>query len=570
MEPPGIVADAFVGREEETPAHLPPLPPPPPTPPVDVGGPKSPRKSRKSEGAPATAGVSPLPTAIIPHIWHCLRLVFLCCLALASAIVGTVLMLLFLPNQGSHTDDALNKINNGMDGKALLYKGKKFYIHPTTVTSDDLIYDRKMTTTRSTTNSTAKNSTQTVLQSARDYVSASRLNEDVAELWLHRGFAEAVDGRTDDPLQADVFLVPAYFYLSGSTGKGMVDNLSHGERLGRLISQLDESIDSIVQQLILSTADGRGERNASLTLLTNETRTIMMEEWLAKNRLPHVVLSPATNAPMAGNLGIPKLVQFLARKVGRANVYAVSFERNDGWAGGTALSNVVVAPYVVRPHLSPKKMAEVFTNCTRRDNFVFYVANSRPHAVEWAGCNRSMVMPLKDEPNMKVGVGIGLTPQDFQHYMLESDYCLITCGDTPTSRRLTDSMIFGCIPIFIGTRLFGECEAPCFPGWGWTYTHGLPHLPYDERIHWRRFPIVDEASFAEEPKQALEDVFRNYSAADKEGLRMIMRRVQFSFIYGWGSPLDMPPHLGKATSALWTSIVDRLPEVNSSEAFISS
>ena len=171
---------------------------------------------------------------------------------------------------------------------------------------------------------------------------------------------------------------------------------------------------------------------------------------------------------------------------------------------------------------------------------------------------------------MKVGVGIGVTPQDFQRYMLESDYCLITCGDTPTSRRLTDSMIFGCIPIFIGTRLFGECEAPCFPGWGWTYTHGLPHLPYDERIPWRRFPIVDEAAFAKEPKQTLEEVFRNYSAADKEELRLIMRRVQFSFIYGWGSPVDTPPHLGKATHALWKSIVDRLPEVNSSEVFTSS
>ena len=219
------------------------------------------------------------------------------------------------------------------------------------------------------------------------------------------------------------------------------------------------------------------------------------------------------------------------RKIGPTNVYIVSFERNKGWTGDVDLTNIIVSPYVVQPHLSSKDLAGAFTNATRTDNFVFYLATGRSHAVEWGGYNRSMVLPLRGETNMKIGIDEPVPPLEFQKYMLESDYCLLTCGDTPTSRRLTDSMVFGCIPIFIGTRLFGECEPPCFPGYGWTDTHGLSHLPYEESIPWRTFPVVDEASFAASPKAVLAEVFRNYSIAKKVKLRSIMQQAQFSFIY---------------------------------------
>ena len=116
-----------------------------------------------------------------------------------------------------------------------------------------------------------------------------------------------------------------------------------------------------------------------------------------------------------------------------------------------------------------------------------------------------MVLPLKDEPNMKVGLDESVPQAEFQRYMLKSDYCLITCGDTPTSCRLTDSMVFGCIPIFICTRLFRECKPPCKQGWGWSITNGLAHLPFEEQVPWHESPVVDEAAFAYAPKQVLDE-----------------------------------------------------------------
>ena len=64
----------------------------------------------------------------------------------------------------------------------------------------------------------------------------------------------------------------------------------------------------------------------------------------------------------------------------------------------------------------------------------------------------------------------------FAHSMRVADFCLVMCGDTPTSRRIFDAIVADCIPL-IGTRLWGRCEEPCHEGWGW-FVSGKEHLPF--------------------------------------------------------------------------------------------
>ena len=410
---------------------------------------------------------------------------------------------------------------------------KKFYVHPLPAMSTDLIYNK------------SNDDGDAVFHQTQNLVDKPELNEDLAEIWLHQGFEHDVDGKTNNPVDADVFIVPAYFYLSYSISNSVSQGnvVSHEQRFDLLISQLNASIDSIVTMKV------KGRRENEKEDVLSSARHLNMT---------HVILSPTTSAPTAIKLGIKKLVQFLKEKVGESNVYSVAIERNRGWAAGTILQNIIVGPYVVKPSVPHDKLTSIaYTTNSRKENFVFYVASTRQHAIEWAGCNRSIVLPLKGESNMKIGLDERIPPETFQQYMLESDYCLITCGDTPTSRRLTDSMVFGCIPIFIGTRLFGECVSPCHKGWGWTVTNGLAHLPFEDQIPWHEFPLVDEAAFAEAPKQVLEGVFLNFTSQRKEELRAIMQKAQFSFLYGWGTPLK-PTYFGKATSALWKSIVSAI------------
>jgi hypothetical protein len=153
----------------------------------------------------------------------------------------------------------------------------------------------------------------------------------------------------------------------------------------------------------------------------------------------------------------------------------------------------------------------------------FYVGDQRHHAKEWSGCDRSMVAPLALESNMHARLidtrqkqdaessnystnGLKKTQGLYNQKMASSEYCLILCGGSPTSRSLSSAMVHGCIPLRVGSRLRGLCEPPCHKGWGWTVSGSeSPHLPFVERIDWTLFPEMNEAIFQQIPAQVLRE-----------------------------------------------------------------
>ena len=97
------------------------------------------------------------------------------------------------------------------------------------------------------------------------------------------------------------------------------------------------------------------------------------------------------------------------------------------------------------------------TNLHHHEISVFFAANRRANAVKWSGCDRAKAWGLKDVPRASIHVGGGggggrrlsgddddgrrrLLPADkFAHAMRVSDFCLVMCGDTPTSRAAAAS-----------------------------------------------------------------------------------------------------------------------------------
>ena len=137
--------------------------------------------------------------------------------------------------------------------------------------------------------------------------------------------------------------------------------------------------------------------------------------------------------------------------------------------------------------------------------------------------------------------------------MKSTEYCLILCGDAPTSRSLASSVIHGCIPVRIGSRLRGLCEKPCKKGFGWTINGPKgPHLPFVDAIPWREFPEVDEAEFIEEPEGSLKRMMHLYPPDRKQQLRDILLKAQLGWIYGWGSPVTSN-EFGGAAEYIWNS-----------------
>lgn len=116
-------------------------------------------------------------------------------------------------------------------------------------------------------------------------------------------------------------------------------------------------------------------------------------------------------------------------------------------------------------------------------------------------------------------------------------------------------MVYGCIPVRVGSQLRGLCQSPCHAGWGWRVTGAkCPHLPFPHSIEWQRFPEVDERKFAEVPLATLQTMFRSITAELKSRIRQSMFQTQLGWIYGWGDTVTSK-EFGEATEYVWQSIV---------------
>jgi Exostosin family len=394
-------------------------------------------------------------------------------------------------------------------------------------------------------------------------------NEDRAEMWLHRGLSSFTheQGQTLDPMEADVFFIPGYLHYRRS--------LFENKESEKVIQQQHEQ--ALTEQVI--------------SVLVNKTK-------------PHVLLIPTRDTSMNRNIGLNGLVQGL-QSTG-VNLYTVGFERNSLWQT-VETNRIIPIPYVVQPPppppIPPVPKADVVSSLTvnnnisrdnvgsndgsnssrsmsavpitfqdnRTENFVFLSAHPRPNAMSWSGCNRSMVSPLtgeRDDMDIRlvsdVILGVGaeataatrrMTQKHYNHRMQTSDYCLILCGDTPTSRSLASAMMAGCIPLRVGSWWRGLCEPPCRLRYGWTIAN-QPHFPFANDIDWSLFPELNETLFAHDPLQTLHDFFHQANTTrgrqDKQRARTEMKRVQTAWNYGWGNPVTSR-QFGDLYSYLWKS-----------------
>jgi hypothetical protein len=278
---------------------------------------------------------------------------------------------------------------------------------------------------------------------------------------------------------------------------------------------------------------------------------------------PHVLLVPTWNPEVSRKIGIGKLMEAL--KIHQVNLYSVGFERNRFWQKLSA-DRILPVPYVVTTHLSRGELGNAIVSTQRANDFVFYAGDPRRNAIQWAGCNRSMVLRLERQPNAYVRLyrlqdKKRLSQTQYNNYLLNADYCLILCGDTPTSRSLTSAMLFGCIPLFVGSRLHGRCVPPCKPGWGWEVVSHIDHahLPFANTINWDIFPQVDEDRFINDPVETLAEVFARTTVADKARIRTMMLLYQNAWIYGWGDPVNST-EFGGVVSYIWDTLSHVLRE----------
>jgi Exostosin family len=362
--------------------------------------------------------------------------------------------------------------------------------------------------------------------------STAAMNEDLAEIWLHRGLSNFTyeQGQTMDASEANVFFIPAYLHARDAwvaNGKTTEQN------------RKDDILAVILNALMDTTK-------------------------------PHVLLIPTRDKSLGNRIGYRLVAQTLWDQGGMVHtLYSVGFERNSWWQV-IPTDRIIPIPYVVKPQVAAHDLAVVmFDQANRTENFVFYAAHPRPSAVSFAGCNRSTVLPLQGEDNMEILLLSDrqqrLSQERYNHRMLTSDYCLVTCGDTPTSRSLASAMIAGCIPLRIGSWWRAICEAPCKKIHIGFNVAAQPHFPFADAINWSLVsPELDQVQFDRDPKATLAAFLHNNNTsaaaaarAHKDVMRVEMKRVQSSFIYGWGNPINST-QFGDVYKYLWNSIIHEL------------
>ena len=384
------------------------------------------------------------------------------------------------------------------------------------------------------------------------------LAEDKVELWTRRALLND-SRRTDDPADADVFFVPAYLTLST-----LVSAHDHARRLAAMLAAL-------------------------------------AGEYYFRRRggADHVFGYSSTNPGTAKRVGFPDVQKVLNR------AWFGAFEMNPAWVGAgrptprelatsnaTVLDRMVPMPYVVDASKLAGPAARRDTNVHQHEISVFFAANGRPQATKWSGCNRSTALGLKALPKAAIHVSATrarrrrlarrlvdglrrasdrlfgrrladthkvLGESKFAHAMRVSDFCLVMCGDTPTSRRIFDSIVADCVPLIVGTRLWGRCEPPCRPGWGWFVSgEKHPHTPFhDTLIDYSRFPRVDEKWFYEDALAATKAAIANVTSAAELEIWKYLDAIRGDVVYGYGRAATSTD-FGRATANLLDGVVLRL------------
>lgn len=442
------------------------------------------------------------------------------------------------------------------------------------------------------------------------------LAEESAEMWLHRGFERLSARIIDNPKDADAYIVVGYCHL--------YSNVFPHENLGRPHNR----------QL----RDRYRKKNNRNKGTGNETKVkssfFSSLSWVDKvpklyrhividPSKPHLILAPTWNSEVGRRIGLHSIVSALQlQDVPDSNLWSVGFERNPNWQPVSLVSCILPIPYVVRMtrhvemieemkesihnshepdkirtnrSLPPREdqyrslVVEKSTNTTRLENSIFFVGDPRPHAKEWAGCSRSNLIDALRKQRTDDGVVANMDIRlvhktnrvnhtTYRERMRTNEYCLVLCGDTPSSRTLTSAVVEGCIPVRVGSRLRGLCDPPCHEGFGWNVTGSdNPHLPFEDRIPWHIFPEINEAALLDInggvsdgrgvknlSSLVLQSMFKSYGTLEKKRMHALLNEVRPGFIYGYGDPV-LSQDFGDATLYIWESFVAALRKKQANE-----
>eukprot|EP00250_Pteridium_aquilinum_P002354 c12554_g1_i1 orf=902-1657(+) len=199
--------------------------------------------------------------------------------------------------------------------------------------------------------------------------------------------------------------------------------------------------------------------------------------------------------------------------------------------GEVSLEKDVVLPYVPNVELCDEQCMAL--NSAHRNTLLFFRGRMKRNA---GGKIRSKIMSaLKDESDVVVEEGsAGDTGRAAaQHGMRSSTYCLSPAGDTPSSARLFDAIVSGCIPVVVSDEL---------------------ELPFEGILDYRKMVVFVSSLQAIQPGW-LVNYLRNISSSQVSQMQSQLAKFSKHFEYSHPAQLLGPEDM------TWRMIAGKVPHI---------
>lgn len=324
--------------------------------------------------------------------------------------------------------------------------------------------------------------------------------QNTAEIWVHK-VLESHPRRTRDPSEASIFYVPFYGALSAHFSGVPEHNLKpcngqgHLERVDMLLAHLKDSS-------LFESPEQQAKHAMTVSYWGVTTRSYPhWEEWLDTSYA--VLTGPLRDAfhkvrvliyePHFGGFGDPEEFKY--------------------WDGP-----VTTIPYVADHHLANAKFslpAQRLFSVYFRGNMELDSSNKTSGVASDGQVTRcSAFQSARDIPGSRlIDSSTNFSYQAYVDEMLNSTFCLVPRGDTPTSRRLFDAIAAGCVPVLVGDDL---------------------SVPFDDILDWDAFSI----RIREENSAHVKIRLMSITARKLAEMQTELLKVRDDFIYGWGNPLN--------------------------------
>jgi len=186
-------------------------------------------------------------------------------------------------------------------------------------------------------------------------------------------------------------------------------------------------------------------------------------------------------------------------------------EANRFWISGkrrTSPKDVIVVPYVAHSDVYPLKHSKVWKDRKYKVFFIGTLDRKTPirQVLKLPSVQKKSFLFARDS---NIGDQLSIY-NEYEKYMTDSQYCLVLDGDTPSSRRLFDAIVSGCIPILVGNE----------------YT-----MPFEKLIPYASFSIrIDVQEWLQHPDELLDNINK---ISLEQGQKMYSKMQQYAKYVNW-------------------------------------